>query len=270
MSWDAGRESGATKRAECTRGAGRRPRARAACVQTRSVCESTSPPEADEDTSNGANRTLRPGRARAPGQSIDVAAPMAQRRENGTPSAASWERAHRVFCPKRRRRPQSGPPARAKKSGGISALERTARPLTWVRASPAWPRAVASRTRAADAGRLSSWQRPTGERRGLSHKLIEPGTLRALTNAEIYKRTGQIALPARNASRPAAPHANVPAFAPSTAPITSTPSPIPFLTSAASSLFCFASPLTHPLPRSHHPGLAPQFYWGVEEGESGA
>ena len=219
------------------------------------------PPEADEDTSNGANRTLRPGRARAPGQSIAVAAPVAQRRENGTPSAASWERAHRVFCPKRRRRPQSGPPAHAKKESWDFSLGAHSAPSAWVRASPAWPRAVASRTRVADAGATELVA--ASDRRA---SRLEPQAHRARNTQSTHERRDlqedrtRSPSPLATASRPAAPHANVPAFAPSTAPITSTPSPIPFLTSAASSLFCFASPLTHPLPRSHHPGLAPQFY----------
>jgi len=218
------------------------------------------PPEADEDTSNGANRTLRPGRARAPGQSIAVAAPVAQRRENGTPSAASWERAHRVFCPKRRRRPQSGPPARAKKESWDFSLGAHSAPSTR-------PALRARRRRGATELVAASDRRASR---------LEPQAHRARNTQSTHERRDlqedrtRSPSPLATASRPAAPHANVPAFAPSTAPITSTPSPIPFLTSAASSLFCFASPLTHPLPRSHHPGLAPQFYWGVEEGESGA
>ena len=218
------------------------------------------PPEADEDTSNGANRTLRPGRARAPGQSIAVAAPVAQRRENGTPSAASWERAHRVFCPKRRRRPQSGPPARAKKESWDFSLG--------AHSAPSARPAVRARRRRGATELVAASDRRASR--------LEPQAHRARNTQSTHERRDlqedrtRSPSPLATASRPAAPHANVPAFAPSTAPITSTPSPIPFLTSAASSLFCFASPLTHPLPRSHHPGLAPQFYWGVEEGESGA
>ena len=206
------------------------------------------PPEADEDTSNGANRTLRPGRARAPGQSIAVAAPVAQRRENGTPSAASWERAHRVFCPKRRRRPQSGPPAHAEKESWDFSLGAHSAP---------WPAVRARRRRGATELVAASDRRASR---------LEPQAHRARNTQSTHERRDlqedrtRSPSPLATASRPAAPHANVPAFAPSTAPITSTPSPIPFLTSAASSLFCFASPLTHPLPRSHHPGLAPQFY----------
>ncbi len=130
-------------------------------------------------TATGRIGRLAPGGARAPGPSIDAAAPAAQRRENGTPSAASWERAHVSLSLETASTPK-WPPARAKESGGISPLERAARPLTWVRASRA--RApCAQQTR----GRLSSWQHPTGDRRGSSYKLIEPETLRALTNAEI-------------------------------------------------------------------------------------
>jgi len=199
------------------------------------------PPEADEDTSNGANRTLRPGRARAPGQSIAVAAPVAQRRENGTPSAASWERAHRVFCPKRRRRPQSGPPAHAEKESWDFSLGAHSAP---------WPAVRARRRRGATELVAASDRRASR---------LEPQAHRARNTQSTHERRDlqedrtRSPSPLATASRPAAPHANVPAFAPSTAPITSTPSPIPFLTSAASSLFCFASPLTHPLPRSHHP-----------------
>ena len=104
-------------------------------------------PEADEATATGHIGRLAPGGARAPGPSIDAAAPAAQRRENGTPSAASWERAHVSLSLETASTPKWPPPARAKESGGISALGRAARPRTWVRAS----RARVS-VRAADAG----------------------------------------------------------------------------------------------------------------------
>jgi len=197
VSWNAGRESGATERAECTRGAGRRPRARPACVQTRSVCEGTRPPSRRQTRTPATGQTERSALA-APGRQANrstwrrpwrsVARTALPRRLVGNGLIAS-------SVPRDGVDPKVAPRARKKKSRGISALERTARPL---RGQPY--------ARAADAGRLSSWQRPTGERRGLSHKLIEPGTLRALTNAEIYKRTGQDRPPRSQPPRDPPPH----------------------------------------------------------------
>jgi len=157
-------------------------------------------PEADEDTSNGANRTLRPGRARAPGQSIAVAAPVAQRRENGTPSAASWERAHRVFCPKRRRRPQSGPPAREKNSlwdvsfGAHSAP--SARPAVRARRRRGATELVAA------SDRRSSRLEPQAHRARNTQSTHERRDLR-----EDRTRSPS---PLATASKPVAPHATVP------------------------------------------------------------
>ena len=167
------------------------------------------PPEADEDTSNGANRTLRPGRARAPGQSIAVAAPVAQRRENGTPSAAGWERAHRVFCPKRRRRPQSGPPARKRVVGFQPCSAQRALDVGAGVARLAARRGQPYARRRRGATELVA----ASDRRS---SRLEPQAHRARNTQSTHERRDlqedrtRSPSPLATASRPAAPHANVP------------------------------------------------------------